>query len=142
MREFATPRASPGGHLEPTNATLIGASVRELVEETGVDPGKVFPASQAPVYVEYGRVPALPQKDEPDHYHLDIGYPFLTDADMGRIQEAEVTGAPGTRSPRPSALSGTALRERSAPRPGSVDRTRRTLPVGSGTGSRCARPVA
>src|SRR5258708_6770879 len=28
----------PGGHLEPTDATLIGAAVRELVEETGVDP--------------------------------------------------------------------------------------------------------
>src|ERR1019366_1399107 len=44
----------------------------------------------------------------------------------------------GTRSPWPSALSGTALRERSARRPGSVDRARCTLPVGSGAGSRCA----
>jgi 8-oxo-dGTP pyrophosphatase MutT (NUDIX family) len=83
----------PGGHLEPTDATLIDASVRELTEETGVDPGKVFPALQTPVYVEYGRVPARPEKDEPDHYHLDIGYAFVTDADVGRIQESEVRGA-------------------------------------------------
>ncbi|WP_090933447.1 NUDIX hydrolase [Nonomuraea jiangxiensis] len=83
----------PGGHLEPTDATLIGASVRELAEETGVDPGKVFPASPIPVYIEYGRVPARPAKDEPDHYHLDIGFAFVTDADVGRIQESEVRGA-------------------------------------------------
>src|SRR5690625_4031286 len=28
----------PGGHLEPTDTTLFGAALRELVEETGVDP--------------------------------------------------------------------------------------------------------
>jgi hypothetical protein len=54
----------------------------------------VFPASQAPVYIEYGRVPARPEKDEPDHYHLDFGYSFVTaHADVGRIQESEVRGA-------------------------------------------------
>jgi 8-oxo-dGTP pyrophosphatase MutT (NUDIX family) len=84
----------PGGHLEPTDTTLIGAAVRELGEETGVDPGKVCPASTTPVYVEYGRVPARPDKDEPDHYHLDIGYSFTTAlADVGRIQASEVHGA-------------------------------------------------
>ncbi|MFE9968939.1 NUDIX hydrolase [Streptomyces sp. NPDC005525] len=84
----------PGGHLEPTDTILIDAAVRELAEETGIDPGSVFPASQTPVYIEYGRVPARPEKDEPDHYHLDIGYAFTTaHADVGRIQESEVTGA-------------------------------------------------
>jgi 8-oxo-dGTP pyrophosphatase MutT (NUDIX family) len=84
----------PGGHLEPADTTLIGAAVRELAEETGVNPGKVFPASQTPVYIEYGRVPARPAKDEPDHCHLDIGYSFVTaHADVGRIQESEVRGA-------------------------------------------------
>ena len=84
----------PGGHLEPADTTLIGAAVRELAEETGVDHGRVFPALQTPVYVEYGRVPARPEKDEPDHCHLDIGYSFVTaDADVGGIQESEVRGA-------------------------------------------------
>ncbi|GGK81890.1 hypothetical protein Sme01_62650 [Sphaerisporangium melleum] len=84
----------PGGHLEPTDATLIDAAARELAEETGLDPGKVFPVSQSPVYVEYGRVPARPEKDEPPHYHLDLGYAFVTaHADIGRIQESEVTSA-------------------------------------------------
>jgi 8-oxo-dGTP pyrophosphatase MutT (NUDIX family) len=42
----------PGGHLEPADTTVIGAAVRELAEETGIDPGKVFPASWTPVYIE------------------------------------------------------------------------------------------
>lgn len=84
----------PGGHLEPADATLAGAAERELVEETGIDPGTVSCVSQAPVYIEYGRVRARPEKDEPGHFHLDFGYAFTTaDGDVGRIQESEVTGA-------------------------------------------------
>lgn len=84
----------PGGHLEPTDTTLIGAAARELTEETGIDPDVVFPVSQTPVYIEYGRVPARPQKDEPEHFHLDIGYAFTTaGGDVGCVQESEVTGA-------------------------------------------------
>ncbi|WP_328384523.1 NUDIX domain-containing protein (plasmid) [Micromonospora zamorensis] len=86
----------PGGHLEPTDSTLVGAAVRELVEETGVDPSGLFLASEIPVYVEFGRVPARPVKDEPEHFHLDLGYSFVTvtaQADVGLIQESEVRGA-------------------------------------------------
>ena len=64
----------PGGHQEPADVTLAGAAERELAEETGIDPGAVFCVSETPVYVEYGRVPARPEKDEPDHFHLDFGY--------------------------------------------------------------------
>jgi hypothetical protein len=61
------------------------------------------------VYVEYGRVPARPEKDEPDHFHLDFGYAFATaEGDVGRIQESEVRGPTGIRSPWLSVLSGTA----------------------------------
>jgi 8-oxo-dGTP pyrophosphatase MutT (NUDIX family) len=84
----------PGGHLEPTDSTLMSAAVRELVEETGIDPTAIFPASQIPVYVEHASVPARPAKDEPEHFHLDFGYSFVTtQADVGRIQESEVRGA-------------------------------------------------
>ncbi|MEV0003413.1 NUDIX domain-containing protein [Micromonospora sp. NPDC050980] len=84
----------PGGHLEPTDATLIDAAVRELVEETGVDPAGIVPTSPLPAYVEYGPVPARPDKGEPEHFHLDIGYAFsTTSADVGSIQESEVRGA-------------------------------------------------
>ena len=65
-----------------------------MTEETGIDPSQVIPASSAPAYIECGRVPARPEKDEPEHYHLDIGYFFTTSrAEVGRIQESEVTGA-------------------------------------------------
>ncbi|MFF1658388.1 NUDIX domain-containing protein [Streptomyces sp. NPDC058255] len=68
--------------------------MRELSEETGIDPEQVVPVSGHPAYIEFGQVPARPAKDEPDHYHLDIGYAFATsDAEVGRIQESEVTGA-------------------------------------------------
>ncbi|GHE14827.1 NUDIX hydrolase [Streptomyces alanosinicus] len=84
----------PGGHLEPTDTTLIDAAVRELTEETGIDSSQIFPVSPTPAYIEYGKVPARPEKDEPEHYHLDIGYSFTTDrAEVGRIQESEVSGA-------------------------------------------------
>lgn len=84
----------PGGHLQPTDTTLVDAAVRELAEETGIDPNQVALVSLAPVYIEYGKVPARPAKDEPEHYHLDIGYAFTTArAEIGRIQESEVTGA-------------------------------------------------
>src|SRR5215217_2555702 len=84
----------PGGHLEPTDTTLIEAAIRELAEETGIKPDQIFLTSQNPAYVEYGKVPARPEKDEPEHYHLDIGYSFTTaQADVGCIQESEVNGA-------------------------------------------------
>ena len=54
----------------------------------------IAPVSMHPAHTEFGRVPARPAKDEPDHCHLDIGYVFETsDAEVGRIQESEVTGA-------------------------------------------------
>ena len=84
----------PGGHLEPADATLAGGAERELAEETGIDPAAVSRVSPTPMYIEYVRVPARPDKDEPGHFHLDFGYAFATaDGDVGRIQESEVTSA-------------------------------------------------
>ncbi|MGW5456779.1 NUDIX hydrolase [Nocardia sp. NPDC003979] len=84
----------PGGHLEENDFTLIDAAVRELAEETGLDPSGVALESPNPVYIEYGPVPARPVKDEPAHFHLDVGYWFTTaTADIGQIQESEVSAA-------------------------------------------------
>ncbi|WP_433560470.1 NUDIX hydrolase [Nocardia sp. CA-151230] len=83
----------PGGHLEPGDTTLIGAVARELSEETGLDPGKVALMSPSPAYIEFGEVPARPAKGEPAHFHLDFGFAFSTAAEVGVIQESEVTGA-------------------------------------------------
>ncbi|OXM50282.1 NUDIX hydrolase [Amycolatopsis thailandensis] len=87
-------KLQPGGHLEPTDTSLTDAALRELIEETGVDRHKITLASTIPAYVEYGAVPARPSKDEPPHFHLDIGYTFTTiDGEIGRLQDVEVTGA-------------------------------------------------
>jgi 8-oxo-dGTP pyrophosphatase MutT (NUDIX family) len=84
----------PGGHIEPADTSLIEASVRELTEETGVDADNIRLASESPAYIEYGSVPARPEKGEPAHFHLDIGFNFVTvHADVGRIQESEVRSA-------------------------------------------------
>lgn len=83
----------PGGHVEPHDATLREAALRELTEESGVDPVSVSCPSELPAYVEYAQVPARPDKGEPVHHHLDVGFAFATDGDIGRVQEAEVTEA-------------------------------------------------
>ena len=83
----------PGGHLEPDDTILMGAALRELTEETGIDPRLVTPTCQHPVYIEYGRVPARPDIGEPAHFHLDFGYSFVTRGEIGLIQESEVRGA-------------------------------------------------
>ncbi|MFI5774429.1 NUDIX domain-containing protein [Streptomyces sp. NPDC051658] len=45
----------PGGHLEPSDITLVDGAVRELTEETGIDPSLVVLVSLVPAYVEYGK---------------------------------------------------------------------------------------
>jgi 8-oxo-dGTP pyrophosphatase MutT (NUDIX family) len=105
----------PGGHLEPTDTTLIDAAVRELAEETGIDPDAVVAVSQDPVYVEFGRVPARPQKDEPEHFHLDLGYAFTTTGDVGSLQESEVTSAAWYRLDEAERLVGSRIRRACAP---------------------------
>ncbi len=66
----------------------------ELVEGTGVDSDEISLAPSIPAYIEYGPVAARPAKDEPAHFHLDIGFAFTTtNADIGVLQETEVPGA-------------------------------------------------
>ena len=77
----------PGGHLEPTDTTLIGAAVRELAEATGVDPGKVSPALQTPV-------------------NIDAAAGHRPCGSVGRCRDAYAVGGAGLRSrarPRPIA---------------------------------------
>ncbi|MFI0899387.1 NUDIX hydrolase [Streptomyces sp. NPDC020983] len=83
----------PGGHLEDTDTTLIGAALRELGEETGIPAGSVTPAGPVPLHVDVHPIPANPAKDEPVHQHYDFRYLFRTDTPhLITLQAEEVTG--------------------------------------------------
>jgi 8-oxo-dGTP pyrophosphatase MutT (NUDIX family) len=66
----------PGGHLEPTDQTIVGAARREVLEETGVTVDvRVAPAL---VGVDVHEIPAGPA--EPRHYHHDLMFRFVAAA--------------------------------------------------------------
>jgi 8-oxo-dGTP pyrophosphatase MutT (NUDIX family) len=84
----------PGGHLEPDDADLPGAALRELAEETGIAPELVALAATEPGYAICHRVPPSAAKAEPAHHHLDFGFLFTTTHPyIGAINTAEVASA-------------------------------------------------
>jgi 8-oxo-dGTP pyrophosphatase MutT (NUDIX family) len=67
----------PGGHVDPDDATLIGAAAREVTEETGVArlepilPGLV----DVDIHVFAGH------GDQPQHQHYDLRFAFIAGDD-------------------------------------------------------------
>jgi 8-oxo-dGTP pyrophosphatase MutT (NUDIX family) len=61
----------PGGHIEPTDASLEDAALREAQEETALD--LVFhPSAPRPFDLDVHEIPDRP--NEPAHFHLDVRY--------------------------------------------------------------------
>lgn len=79
----------PGGHIEPTDATILAAALREAEEETGIHCAAVHDGI---FDVDVHEIPANLKKNEPAHLHLDIR--FLVEAgDEGVALSAESVSA-------------------------------------------------
>jgi 8-oxo-dGTP pyrophosphatase MutT (NUDIX family) len=83
----------PGGHLEDEDETLVGAALRELEEETGINADAVTLAVDLPLHIDAHSIPANPGKGEPDHWHFDFRFLFRTTTDTVHLQAEEVTAA-------------------------------------------------
>jgi len=76
----------PGGHIEPSDRTLIVAALREIEEETGLKPDEITlrPAvprnPEVPFDIDTHYIPENKKKGEPAHYHHDFRYLFTTNS--------------------------------------------------------------
>jgi 8-oxo-dGTP pyrophosphatase MutT (NUDIX family) len=68
----------PGGHLDPVDSSLVGAALRELGEETGIDIHTLTAVGEMPIDIDVHFIPANPAKGEPSHQHFDLRYAFTT----------------------------------------------------------------
>ncbi|MFF9455919.1 NUDIX domain-containing protein [Streptomyces flaveolus] len=89
---------APGGHIEPEDASLAEAALRELHEETGFPPQAVAPwpgYESVPFDIDIHDIDAHPGKGEPSHQHFDIRFLFrlhTTTEVPVVLQEEEVAG--------------------------------------------------
>jgi 8-oxo-dGTP pyrophosphatase MutT (NUDIX family) len=71
----------PGGHVEPVDATLLDAAVREITEET--DLGGLRPVTDAIFDID---IHVFPERaDQPEHRHYDLRFAFVAVDDVPAI---------------------------------------------------------
>ena len=75
----------PGGHIEPTDRSVVEAAQREVLEETGIAVHALDPPL---VSVDVHHIP--PARGEPQHLHHDLMFRFTLDA---AVEPAQRTNA-------------------------------------------------
>ena len=65
----------PGGHIDANDASLMDASRREAIEETGLS--TLAPMQMDIFDLDVHAIPA--RKSEPEHWHLDIRFWWVAD---------------------------------------------------------------
>jgi 8-oxo-dGTP pyrophosphatase MutT (NUDIX family) len=83
----------PGGHVEPQDASLPQAALRELHEETGIPATMVHPIdATTPLDIDVDLMPTDPARGEPEHRHFDLHYAFtIADSPPLTLQVEEVS---------------------------------------------------
>lgn len=77
--------ALPGGHIEPTDQSLLGAALRLLAAQADVEANLLIPASVLPLDVTPRPIDAVPARDEPEHVHYEATFLLrVTDRQFGR----------------------------------------------------------
>lgn len=79
----------PGGHVEPGDASLPAAALRELAEETGLAPADAEPRLHS---IDVHFYPAREDKGEPAHLHFDLCF-LVTTTERTLRPTADVGGA-------------------------------------------------
>jgi 8-oxo-dGTP pyrophosphatase MutT (NUDIX family) len=76
----------PGGHIEPTDATIEEAIRREVVEETGLS--MIRPIGRGLLRIDAHEIPA--HGGEPSHLHIDLAMGFIASKDAAIDGEASM----------------------------------------------------